>query len=109
MPIDEDNDMSVLAYNKHLEEDAERNKKNTALDFEEMGGQFIKEIDKKKKRKKLTQVKIIPYILKHAGDIYEEDELKSYTLEDVQNIYDEVREEKRPAIVKFLHFIFNIE
>ena len=112
MPIDEDNDMSVLAYHKYLEDDAERNKKKTASEFEELGNQFLKEIDKKKKRKKLTQSKIIPYILKHAGDIYEEDELKSYSLEDVLDIYDEVREtkkQKRSGITNFFHFLFNIE
>ena len=106
---EEDDGMSVMSLAKHLEDDAERKKNRTATEFEEMGGQFMKEIDKKKKRKKLSQVKIIPYILKHAGDIYEEDELKSYTLEDVQDIYDEVKKEKRPVIVKFFHFIFNIE
>lgn len=108
MSID-DNDMSVLAHHKYLEEDAERKKKKIASEFEEIGGQLLLEIDKKKKRKKLIQFKIIPYILKHAGDIYEEDELKSYSLEDVQDIYDELRKEKKPAIIKIFHFIFNIE
>ena len=58
MPIDEDNDMSVLAYHKYLEDHNDRDKKKFASEFEEMGGQFLKEIDKKKKRKKLIQVKL---------------------------------------------------
>lgn len=112
MPIDENNDMSVLAYNKYLEEDADRRKKKTVSEFEELGGQYLNEIDKKKKRKQLTQIKLIPYILKYAGDIYDEDELKSYTLEDVQNIYDEVkdiRKQKKSGITKFFHFLFGLE
>jgi len=109
MPIDENNDMTVLTYSKYLENDAERSKKKIASEFEELGGQFLKEIEKKKKKKKLTQVKLIPYILKHAGDVYEEDELQSYTLEDVQDIYNEVRKQRRPVIVKFIYFLFGFE
>jgi len=109
MPIDEDNDMSVLAYHKYLEEDAERNKRKTAIEFEQLGGQFLQEIDKKKKRKKLTQEKLIPYILKHTNNLYDKDELDSYTLEDVQDIYEEVKANKKPGILKFFHFLFNIE
>lgn len=109
MPIDEDNDMSVLAYNKYLEEDAERNKNKIANEFEQMGDKFLQEIERKKKINTLRSEKLIPYILKHRGDIYEEDELKSYSFEDIQDIYDEVKKEKRPAIVKFINFIFNFE
>jgi len=109
MPIDEDNEMSVLTYHKYLEDDTDRNKKKTASEFEELGVMYLKEIDKKKKRKKLSQVKLIPYILKRAGDIYDEDELKSYTLEDVQDIYNEVKSQKKSPITKFFHFLFNFE
>lgn len=109
MLIDENNDMSVLTYHKYLEDDTSRNKKKIASEFEAMGGQFLKEIDKKKSKKKHTQVKLIPYILKHAGDTYEEDELKSYTLEDVLDIYDEIRKERKPTIIKFFHFLFGLE
>jgi len=109
MVIDEDNDMSVLAYSKYLEDDVVRNKKKAASEFEELGTQFLNEIDKKKKRKKLTQIKLIPYILKHAGDIYDEEELKSYTLEDVQDIYNEVKSQKKSSITKFFQFLFGFE
>ena len=106
---DEDDGVSVLSLAKHLEDDSERNKNRTAQEFDEFGGQFLNEIDKKKKRRKVLQVKLIPYILKHAGDTYEEDELNSYTLEDVQDIYEQVKKEKRPFIVKFFNFLFNFE
>ena len=107
--IDDDNDMSVLAHHKYLDEDSERKKNKMVSEFEEMGNQFMGEIDKKKKRKKVTQLKIIPYILKHGDDIYDENELKSYSLEDVQDIYHEIKKQKRSVIVKFFHFIFNVE
>ena len=97
MPIDEDNDMSVLAYNKYLEDDAERNKNKIANEFEEMGAQFMDEIDRKKKTNNLKSKKLIPYILKHRGEIHNEEELKSYGFEDVQDIYDEVKKERNTA------------
>lgn len=109
MVIDENNNMSVLAYNKHLEEDTTRNKKKLAFEFEEMGNQFLNEIDKKKNRKKITQFKLIPYILKHHSNIYDEDELKSYSPEDIQHIYNEIKKEKKSVFIKFFHFLFNIE
>jgi len=109
MPIDEDNDMSVLAYNKYLEDDVERKKKKAANEIEEMGGQFLSEIDRKKKQKNLKSQKLIPYILKHRGDIHTSEELNSYSYEDVQDIYDEIKKEKKPAILKLFHFVFNIE
>lgn len=109
MLIDEDNNMSVLAYNKYLDDNTERNKNKIASEFEEMGGQFMKEIDRKKKNNNLKSDKQIPYILKHRGDIYDEKEIKSYSFEDIQDIYNEIKKEKRPIIIKFFHFIFNIE
>ena len=109
MPIDENNDMSVLAYNKYLEDDVERKKNKTANEFEEMGSQFLSEMERKKKKKDLKSQKLIPYILKHCGDVYTKEELKSYSYEDVQDIYEEVKKEKKSPILKLFHFVFNIE
>jgi len=108
LPLD-DELIDYLSLSKHLKEDTERKKKQTVLEFEEMGARYLNEIDKKKKYKKLKQVKLIPYILKHQPDKYDEEELMSYSFEDIQDIYNEVRKEKKPAIVKFFHFLFNIE
>lgn len=107
MIIKEDNDMSVLAYNKYLEEHTERDKKKIVSEFEELGEHFLEEIERKKKRKKLQQLTLIPYILKHS--LYDEEELKSYSFEDVQDIYNEIKKKRKPAIIKFIQFIFNIE
>lgn len=109
MGIDENTNMSVVNYNQYLEENNKRDKNKTALEFEEMGGQFMKEIDKKKKRKKLHQNKLILYILKHHGEYYDEKELQSYSPEDIQEIYIETKKENRPTIINFLFFLFNIE
>jgi len=74
-----------------------------------MGSRYVQEIERKNKNKALSQVKLIPYILKHRGDIYDKDELMSYSFEDVQDIYSEIKKEKKPGILKIFHFIFNIE
>ena len=74
-----------------------------------MGGQFLNEIDKKKKRKGSKKSELIPYILKHRSDDYDKDELFSYSYEDVQEIYNQTKKEKRPVIVKFFHFVFNFD
>ena len=36
-------------------------------------------------------------------------ELISYSFEDVQNIYDEIKTGRKSLFTKFFHFIFNIE
>ena len=105
---DEDDGMSVLSLHKHLEEDTDIKKNKTASEFEEMGGGYLKEIEKKKKRKNVKQSKLIPYILRRAGDDYDKEELISYSYEDVLDIYNELKS-KKTFIVKFFHFLFNIE
>ena len=106
--FDDDNE-NYVAFSEYLEDDTKRKKKKTAHEIEEMGNQFLKEIDKKNKNKSLKSNKLIPYILKHCDEKYSKDELKSYSFEDVQNIYKEIKIEKRPVIIKIFHFLFNIE
>lgn len=109
LSIDSDDDNNDYeSFNTYLEEDTNRKKNRTAIDIEQMGSQLLKEIDVKNKRKENKKRTIlIPYIVKNST--YGTDELISYGFEDVQKIYDEIKKEKRLAIIKFLHFIFNIE
>jgi hypothetical protein len=109
LSIDSDDDNSDYdAFNQYLDEDTKRKKKRTALEFEETGTHLLKEIDRKNKQKKLIASKLIPYILKYCNGKYDEDELNSYSFEDVQDIYKEIKIQRRPAIVKFFHFVFNL-
>lgn len=109
-PLDADNDeISYEAFTEYLKDDIQRNKNKTAREIEELGNVFLSEIDKKKKRKKLKSDKLIPYILKHCDEKYSEEELKSYSFEDILIIYKEIKTLRKPAIIKFFHFIFNIE
>lgn len=105
----DDEDISYLSLAKHLEDDSERKKNQIFHEFEIMGDKYLKEIERKKKTQQSRIKKLIPYILKYRGDIHDNEELLSYSFEDVQDIYNEIRIEKKPAIIKFFHFIFNIE
>lgn len=108
LSIDSDDDnKDYEAFNQHLEEDTKRKKTKTVFEIEQMGDKYLKEIDRKKKNKELLKNKLIPYIINHS--IYEEDELNSYSFEDVQKIYNELKANNRSTIVKFFHFIFNID
>lgn len=98
-----------LSVSKYLKEDSERKKNLLANEIQEFGEVYVDEIERKKKKKKLIQKKLIPYILKYRGDVYNEKDLLSYSFNDVQEIYNEIKTEKKPAIIKFIHFIFNME
>jgi len=108
LPLD-DELMDYLSLSKHLKDDTERKKKQTFLEFEENGDKYLNEIEKKKKTKELKQIKLIPYILKHNSDKYTYDELMSYSFEDIQDIYNGIKKERRSVIIKIFHFLFNIE
>lgn len=109
LSIDSDDDNNDYeSFNTYLEEDTNRKKNRIAIDIEQMGSQLLNEIDVKNKRKEFKKrAVLIPYVIKNST--YGIDELISYSFEDVQKIYYEIKKEKRPAIIKFFHFIFNIE
>ncbi len=105
----EDDNKDYGVFNEYLEEDTRRKKNKTASFIEEVGEQCLTEIGSKKKRKlQIAYIDYIPYILEYCDGKYTEDELKSYSFEDIQNIYKEIKAERRPAIVKFFHFLFDL-
>jgi hypothetical protein len=104
---DDDND-NYEAFSQYLNEDTKRKQARIAKEFDQLGNQLLKEIEKKNKHKKVLASKLIPYILKNCKGKYDSEELNSYSFEDVQNIYNEIKIQKRPAIIKFFHFIFNL-
>lgn len=105
----DDENISYLSLAKHLEDDTERKKNHIAHEIESMGDKYLEEIERKKKAQHSKLKKLIPYILKHRGDIHDKKELLSYSFEDVQDIYNETKVGKKPAIFKFFNFLFNIE
>lgn len=104
---DDDND-EYKAFSEYLEEDTKRKKNQTANEIEELGKRCLSEIERKNENQKLKANKLIRYILKHCNGKYDKDELNGYSFKDVQNIYDEIKIENRPVIVKIFHFLFNL-
>jgi len=103
---DDDNE-NYGSFNEFLEESTRRKKNSLVNEIELMGNQYLTEIETKKKQKNVKKNKLIPYIINNSQHTFEE--LTTYSFEDVQNIYDEIKRKKRPAIIKFLHFIFNFD
>lgn len=101
---DKDDEMSVLTLAEHLNDDSERKKNLLAAEINELGTQYLQEIDRKKKIKRIRQSKLIPYILKNSDDQYTEEELLSYSFEDVMKIHDDIKTKKRSWIVKLFEF-----
>jgi hypothetical protein len=104
---DDDNE-NYEAFSEYLDEDTKRKKNQTANEFDKVGEQLLKEIEIKNKNKKLKAIKLIPYILKYCDNKYTEEELISYGFEDIRDIYKEIKIQKRPAIVKFFYFLFDL-
>ena len=104
---DDDND-NYEAFSEYLDNDTERKKVNTANQIEELGEQFIDEIERKRQNQKQISRTLIPYILKKSGNKYTEEELLAYSFDDVKKIYEEVKEENKSFITKFFHFLFNL-
>ncbi len=110
LSIDSDDDNeNYEAFNEYLINDTERKKGIAASEIEQIGEELLTEIEIKKTKQEIKKGEYILYILKHDDEIYSEKVLKSYSYEDVFSIYTELKKKNRPAIVKFFHFLFNIE
>ncbi len=109
LSIDHDDDNeNYEAFSEYLKEHTKRTTRQFAFEIERDGDLLLKEIERKSKNKKLKASKLIPYILKNCDGKYSENELNTYSFEDIQDIYNEIKTENRSAIVKFFHFIFNL-
>jgi len=106
---DTDDELDVLALRTYLDDESERKKAALNRLLDDIGEDLLLETEKKQKNKKLKQIKLIPYILKHRSDVHTKEELMSYSFEDVQDIYNQTKLENKSSILKFIHFIFNIE
>ena len=109
LSIDSDDDNNNYdEFLKHLNDDVERRKNKTHLDIEEMGETYLLEIDEKKRLKEPIKNEYIEYILKNSSRQYTENKLKSYSFEDVKNIYEELKAEKLSLIGRFFNFLYQL-
>jgi hypothetical protein len=106
LSIDSDDEgVDIKSFTIFMEDNTKRNKNKSANDFMEIGEDLLAEVEAKKTRKEKEKKKYIRYILRHSK-IHIKSQLTSYSLEDVKDIYDEIRS-KRP-LRKAVHFIFNL-
>ena len=104
----EDDNKDYEAFSEYLKEDTIRKKNLTAHEIQEVADILVKEIERKKRNQAIKSQKLIPYILRHCDEKYTKKELISYSYNDVQDIYNELKIEKQSFISKFIHFIFNL-
>ena len=104
----DDNNDDYVGFTKFIKEYENRQKSKIINDIEERGNVYLKEIERKKKENKHKINKLVPYILKKSPDKYSLEELTEYSYKDVLEIYNEVKKENRPFIVKMFYFIFNL-
>lgn len=104
---DDDNE-NYHQFDEFLTNDTNRKKNSFAKDIDLMGNQFLKEIDRNNNRRNIKKLKLIPYILKYSGSNYTEDELLSYSLDDIRIMYNDLKKENASTFTKFFKFLFNI-
>ncbi len=107
--IDPDDDIEYKILDEILIEESARQKNRIANDIEQMGENYLSEIEEKKEANEKVKRELIPYILKFSKTKYKEKDLMSYELEDVSLIYNEIRKNKKSMVVKLFRFIFNID
>lgn len=104
----EDDNENYEAFSQYLNEDTKRKKTHIATEFDKMGERYLKEIDRKKKVQAAKSEKLINYILKHCNGKYDYEELSTYSFQDINDIYTEIKTKRKSPIIKFFHFIFNL-
>jgi len=110
LSIDSDDDedgVDIKSFTKFVEDDTKRNKNVLANQFTELGEDLLAEIEAKKLKQEIQKNTHILYILKHDNRVYSEKTLKSYSYEDVLNIYNELKT-RGTFLQKAFRFIFNL-
>lgn len=109
LSIDADDEgVDIKSFTKFIEDDTHRNKNVIANQFTELGEDLLAEVEEKKQRKEIRKDKLIVYILKHdKNKLYSLKTLKSYSFEDVLNIYNEFKT-RGTFLQRVFRFIFNL-
>ena len=104
---DDDDGVDIRSFTKFVLENTDRTKNSIAKQFDEIGQDLLDEIEVKKTKKEAKKQKLIKYILKHDKDIvYNDRILKSYSYEDIKDIYDELK--NKNVFRRIFHFVFNL-
>lgn len=108
--MEENDGIDYNTFEKYLNDDILRTKYNIGNDIVEMGDELLSEIEEKNARNDLIKADYVKRILKlDKSHKYGMKSLMRYSLEDVKNIYVEVKIANRSKFVKIIHFLLNIE
>lgn len=105
---DKKNDGSYQKYLKNLNEDITQKKKLFANEVINDGDKLLLEIESKNKKNDAIKNKHIQYILNKTNK-YDEDVLFSYSYDDIEKIYVEIRNENTHPFIKIVRFLFDIK
>lgn len=102
---DDDDNNDYKSFDEYLQEVTVRNRDRTAIDIELMGVGMLSEIENKKMIHEEEKEKLIKFILKRSKVKYVYSVLKSYSYEDVKEIYNEIRNNRKSFFKKLFEFL----
>lgn len=95
--------------NNLITRDLEFKKKGFANEINEFGDELIKNINEKVKNKEKVRLEKIKYILKYGKDKFgTKEELEDTPLEDIESIYIQVKEQKKPWLIKLFEVLIGV-
>lgn len=100
-----DDDKNYMAFEKFIIEHSERDKNLKAKEIIDLGDDLLFEIDEKFAKQEQEKKKYYKYILRHS-DKYTKNQLQSYSLNDVKDIFNELKLNNQSFIKKIFNFIF---
>jgi len=106
--FDEEDGLDYDLYLEKLNNQTNSIKNQYVNEFSSNAEKYLADIEQKKKKAYQEKLKYVYYILDNSDKFYDKTELLSYDLPDVLEIYDKIKENKKPAIIRFFKFIFNV-
>jgi len=103
----DDDKISYESLNEFIKLDNQNNVNKVVSDIEERGELYLKEIRVKRDKLEVVKLNMIDFIIENSNS-YDFDELKSYSIDDIRIIYNEVKVSKRSFFSKLFHYLFNI-
>lgn len=103
----DDDDENYKGFFEYIVDDTHRKQKKIAKEVDSMGDFFLEEIEKKNKKRGDKKMVYVKYIVRH-DDAYDINELMSYSIHDVIEIYNETKENRHSFFKKIFKFLFNV-
>ena len=106
MKLNDDDSEDFSTYSKKITIYNKEIFNNIASDINISGDEYVKDIEKKKKRNGETKKTYSQYILKYSKN-YDKEELDSFQLSEVTEIYEKIKAERKPFALKLIKFLID--